>query len=64
MAEVRLVNLVKAYGRHIAIRGINLLVEDKSFVALVGPSGCGKPTTLRMIAGLQWLPGPAPPIRI
>jgi multiple sugar transport system ATP-binding protein len=64
MAEVRLVNLVKAYGRHIAIRGINLLVEGKSFVALVGPSGCGKSTTLRMIAGLQWLPGPAPLIRI
>jgi len=64
MAEVRLVNLVKAFGRQIAIKGINLVIEDKSFVALVGPSGCGKSTTLRMIAGLQWLPGPAPLIRI
>lgn len=53
MAEVRLVNLVKAYGRQIAIKGINLVIEDKSFVALVGPSGCGKSTTLRMIAGLE-----------
>ena len=53
MAEVRLVNLVKAYGRQIAIKGINLTIEDKSFVALVGPSGCGKSTTLRMIAGLE-----------
>ncbi len=64
MAEVRLVNLVKACGRQIAIKGINLVIEDKSFVALVGPSGCGKSTTLRMIAGLQWLPAPAPLIRI
>jgi multiple sugar transport system ATP-binding protein len=53
MAEVKLVNLVKAYGRQIAIKGINLTIEDKSFVALVGPSGCGKSTTLRMIAGLE-----------
>ena len=53
MAEVRLTNLVKAYGRQIAIKGINLTIEDKSFVALVGPSGCGKSTTLRMIAGLE-----------
>ncbi|MCA3436088.1 MAG: sn-glycerol-3-phosphate ABC transporter ATP-binding protein UgpC [Rhodobacter sp.] len=53
MAEVRLVNLVKAFGRQIAIKGINLVIEDKSFVALVGPSGCGKSTTLRMIAGLE-----------
>jgi ABC-type sugar transport system ATPase subunit len=61
---VRLVNPLKAYGRQIAIKGINLVIEDKSFVALVGPSGCGKSTTLRMIAGLQWLSGPAPVIRI
>jgi multiple sugar transport system ATP-binding protein len=53
MAEVRLTNLVKTYGRQIAIKGINLTIEDKSFVALVGPSGCGKSTTLRMIAGLE-----------
>ena len=53
MAEVSLVNLVKSYGRQIAIKGINLTIEDKSFVALVGPSGCGKSTTLRMIAGLE-----------
>jgi multiple sugar transport system ATP-binding protein len=53
MAEVQLINLVKAYGRQIAIKGINLTIEDKSFVALVGPSGCGKSTTLRMIAGLE-----------
>ncbi len=64
MAEVRLVNLVKAYGRQIAIKGINLVIEDKSCVVLAGPSGCGKSTTLRMIAGLQWLPAPAPPLRI
>jgi multiple sugar transport system ATP-binding protein len=53
MARVTLTNLVKAYGAHVAVKGINLDIADKSFVALVGPSGCGKSTTLRMIAGLE-----------
>lgn len=53
MAKVTLKDVVKAYGRHPAVKGINLDIEDKSFVALVGPSGCGKSTTLRMIAGLE-----------
>ena len=53
MAEVRLTDVVKAYGSVPAVKGINLLIEDKSFVALVGPSGCGKSTTLRMVAGLE-----------
>ncbi len=53
MAQVTLKELVKVYGRQVAVRGIDLDVPDGAFVVLVGPSGCGKSTTLRMIAGLE-----------
>ena len=53
MAEVELKGLVKAYGRQLGVRGIDLSVPAGAFVVLVGPSGCGKSTTLRMIAGLE-----------
>jgi multiple sugar transport system ATP-binding protein len=53
MAEVILKDMVKLYGREIAVRGIDLHIPDGAFVVLVGPSGCGKSTTLRMIAGLE-----------
>ncbi|WP_380054051.1 ABC transporter ATP-binding protein [Falsihalocynthiibacter sp. SS001] len=53
MATVQLDQLVKVYGSHVAVRGIDLEIKDESFVVFVGPSGCGKSTTLRMIAGLE-----------
>src|SRR4051795_2163361 len=53
MADVLLQDIVKVYGRQVAVRGIDLHVEDHAFVVFVGPSGCGKSTTLRMIAGLE-----------
>jgi len=53
MTEVTLSNVVKRYGEHQAVHGINLAINDGEFVVLVGPSGCGKSTTLRMIAGLE-----------
>lgn len=37
----------------VAVRGVNLTVNEGEFVALLGPSGCGKSTLLRIIAGLQ-----------
>jgi multiple sugar transport system ATP-binding protein len=37
----------------VALRNLNLEVEDGSFMVLVGPSGCGKTTALRMVAGLE-----------
>jgi multiple sugar transport system ATP-binding protein len=53
MATVALRNIVKVYGEFVAIKGIDLDIEDGTFVVLVGPSGCGKSTLLRMIAGLE-----------
>ncbi|MBF0678453.1 MAG: sn-glycerol-3-phosphate ABC transporter ATP-binding protein UgpC [Devosia sp.] len=53
MAEVVLKDIVKVYGRQVAVRGIDLEIADGSLVVFVGPSGCGKSTTLRMIAGLE-----------
>ena len=55
MAQVKLKDLAKKYpnGDQLAVKGINLDIEDKEFLVLVGPSGCGKTTTLRMVAGLE-----------
>jgi multiple sugar transport system ATP-binding protein len=53
VAGIRLVNLIKRYGKVEAVKNINLEVQDGEFTVLVGPSGCGKSTTLRMIAGLE-----------
>jgi multiple sugar transport system ATP-binding protein len=53
MATIELRNLVKRFGKTTAVRGIDLSVADGEFVVLVGPSGCGNSTTLRMIAGLE-----------
>lgn len=54
MAGLRLRNLYKRYpGGFVAVKDVNLDIEDKEFIILVGPSGCGKSTTLRMIAGLE-----------
>ncbi len=53
MAGIRLVNLIKRFGKVEAVKNINMEVMDGEFTVLVGPSGCGKSTTLRMIAGLE-----------
>lgn len=57
MARLQLKNLEKDYGSFRAVHGINLDVEDGEFMVLVGPSGCAKSTTLRMIAGLERITG-------
>jgi multiple sugar transport system ATP-binding protein len=44
-------------GGHVAVRDLNLEIEEGEFLVLVGPSGCGKSTALRMIAGLEAITG-------
>jgi len=54
MSNVTLKNLCKSYdGKKLVINDISLEIEDKEFIVLVGASGCGKSTALRMIAGLE-----------
>ena len=42
MAKVTLENVSKIFGEVEAVKGISLDVEDKEFLVLLGPSGCGK----------------------
>ena len=53
MADVRVTSLCKAFGSNIAIDNMTMAVRDGSFVVLLGPTGAGKTTTLRLIAGLE-----------
>ena len=57
MAAVTLNHIVKRYGEHAVIHGIDLEIHDGEFIVFVGPSGCGKSTLLRMIAGLEDISG-------
>ncbi|WP_407549661.1 ABC transporter ATP-binding protein [Streptomyces sp. Pv4-95] len=51
--DVRLTGISKTYGTFTAVRPLDLTIPAGSFFALLGASGCGKTTTLRMIAGLE-----------
>ena len=53
MARIELRNLSKRFGPVVAVKDVNIAIEDGEFVVFVGPSGCGKTTTLRMIAGFE-----------
>ncbi|MBC2605279.1 amino acid ABC transporter ATP-binding protein [Pelagicoccus albus] len=43
----------KSYGEHLALKGVSLSLDQTKCLTLIGPSGGGKSTTLRMIAGLE-----------
>ena len=51
MATLELKNITKRFGDFTAVKDFNLDVKDGEMIALLGGSGCGKTTTLRMIAG-------------
>src|SRR5258708_37275052 len=51
MPHVEVDNLTKKYGAVTSVDGISLAVEHGEFICRLGHSGCGKTTTLRMIAG-------------
>jgi multiple sugar transport system ATP-binding protein len=54
MARIEFKDVTKRYGGDVvAVKGLDLTIQDKEFVVLLGPSGCGKSTTLNMIAGLE-----------
>ncbi|MFN3577339.1 MAG: ABC transporter ATP-binding protein [Tabrizicola sp.] len=53
MAEVTLSNLSKSYGATRALKDVSMTIPDGAFVVLLGPTGAGKTTTLRLIAGLD-----------
>lgn len=51
--DLHLEDLTKRFGDTVAVDGLSLTIPAGSFFALLGASGCGKTTTLRMIAGLE-----------
>jgi multiple sugar transport system ATP-binding protein len=53
MASLRLQDLTKDFGKLRAVNNISLEVADGEFIVILGPSGAGKTTTLKMIAGAE-----------
>jgi multiple sugar transport system ATP-binding protein len=53
MAEISLVDVSKRFGAVEAVQNLSLSVADGEFIVLLGPTGAGKTTTLRLIAGLE-----------
>ena len=51
MSRIDINNLWKTYDNNVVLENLNLTIEDGEFVSIVGASGCGKTTFLRMILG-------------
>ena len=53
MADLRLAGIGKRFGAVDAVQGLDLSIASGEFIVLLGPSGAGKTTTLRLVAGLE-----------
>jgi multiple sugar transport system ATP-binding protein len=53
MADLKLEGVSKQFGSQPAVSGLNIDIASGEFVVLLGPSGAGKTTTLRLVAGLE-----------
>jgi multiple sugar transport system ATP-binding protein len=53
MADVILTNVTKRFGDTVAVGDLTIEIADGSFMVLLGPTGAGKTTTLRLVAGLE-----------
>ncbi|MFL5807581.1 MAG: ABC transporter ATP-binding protein [Roseiflexaceae bacterium] len=55
MARIQINGLTKRFGSVVAVRNLTLDIADREFLVLLGPSGAGKTTTLRCVAGVETL---------
>ena len=53
MADLNIVGVSKSFGAQTAVNSVNLEIASGEFIVLLGPSGAGKTTTLRLVAGLE-----------
>jgi multiple sugar transport system ATP-binding protein len=53
MAVIEIKGIAKSFGAFTALHSIDLTIADQEFMVLLGASGCGKTTLLRIIAGLE-----------
>jgi NitT/TauT family transport system ATP-binding protein len=53
MTQVTVKHLWKEYGNQVVLENVNLQINDHEFVTIVGASGCGKTTFLKMLLGIE-----------